>query len=472
MLVGYLAGYRGTADALLSRIRELESLDYPTPLSRTLLLVLKGAVIESAKVVDSLTADAGEIDENAVIRHGQLLSWIHTLVHLVSTSVGNDVPRWAIQPMKSEIEKFLKSDVDIIIVGGNEGGNFAYDYRLDRVNGILSHALGSDVADKLTAQLPRHMAVFHFPFGERDNVLAHGAFFHEVGHQIDIAILGISERVAREFVTENDGEIRARIREIANALFESAFGKAEGEQKSIGDEQSELLLEQLVKSVQGALVNWAREFCADLLATRILGPAYAMVVVTSPALLSNLHHHSNSHPATLLRLKLILQLLASTKAGDFFTDCSQALETAGINELLKTWRTRCTGQPDEAFKWHQPVAVIGAEQLHPMTMALADSLGAKLLEAVVDATTGHDYYTPTQLNADVAEVLPALESWLTINERIEYKTRTHTPNGIGTIFNVGIACYLRQKTEEARTRLSRLLRKSIELSQIQRQLQA
>ncbi len=471
-LKGYILGYKGTVAALGSRIRELETRDYPTELSRSLLRTLLGAIQASEKVVDSLAADAEEkVARSTVVRHGQLLSLIHQLTHLVSTSIGDDVPRWAIQPMKYEVSKYIKESVDILMVGGDEGGNFAYDYRLDHLRTILASALGDTVAGEITSQLPTHMAVFHFPFGERDNVLAHGAFFHEVAHQIDIGIRGISERVVQRYLQENDTQIREAVRLQSEPLLRQFFGGAsnEGDQRSIDDEQSEILLETITKTVQNVMVQWSKEFCADLLATRILGPAYAIVVVISPALLANLRHHSPSHPSTLLRLKVILDLLGSAEAGDFFTASKSALERAGMLELLERWRAQCSSAKHFKMRWHRSLELVTPE-LHESIVQFGLLLSARMLEAVVEETQDQQYYSPSQFDKDMQQVLPLLEDWITINERIDYKKRVHTPNAVSTIYNVGFAKYLQEDTSDGRARIAQLLRKSIELSQVQQVL--
>lgn len=470
VITGYVTGFRGTAEALSFRIQELETRDYPTALSKQLLHVLGKAIQESQRVVEELVAQDDASTEGTVMRHGALLSWFHQIVHLISSSVGNDVPRWAIQPMKYEIAKYLKSEVDILIVGGQEGGNFAYDYRLDRLESVLRAAYGP-MGVGLAQSLPKHMAVFHFPFGERDNVLAHGAFFHEVGHQIDIGIRGISLRVGQAFLAEKDAEIRIKVREYSKDLIERIFGKSEGEQATIENERAELLLEEITNRIQAVLLNWAREFCADLIASRILGPAYAMVVVISPALLQNLRLHAPTHPATIVRLRLILDLLASADAGDYFAECDTALEKAGVRRLLHEWRKRCKDAANEpALKWSEPIHVAATEHVTALTVSLADELGTRILDAVIAETTDQGYYTPQQYTSDIDSVLPTLDSGITINESVNYETREHRGNEIATIFNVGVAEYLAQKSTSDRAKLNKLLRKSIELSQIQLRL--
>jgi hypothetical protein len=476
VLNGYVAGYRGTAESLLARIAELELRDYPTELSRALLSVLRGAIEASARVVDELAAEGEEEAEAAVVRHSQLLGYIHWLVHLVSNSVGSDVPRWAIQPMKHEVSRYIQQSADILIVGSDAGGNFAYDYRIEGLKRILTQALDKETADGLTRDLPEHMAVFHFPFAERDNVLAHGAFFHEVGHQIDIAILGLSQRVVQQFLTEKDAEIRERIWKAVGPSLQHAFGRAVGtprvgEQRTFEDDQADVLVEQSVKHVQQVMVYWSREFCADLIATRILGPAYAMVIAISPTLLGALRAHAATHPATLLRLRLVLSLLSDSRTGNFFDDCAEAMTEAGIRELLLQWRDRCAGEDTTSFKWPRR-EIGGPNEVNAVAAALGEELADRVCSAVIRETQDQGYYTPDRYTENIRELMPVLNSWIPINEEIDYAKRKHRPSDMPTIFNVGVACYLRQDSAEGRARIRRLLQKSIELSEVQRVLQS
>ena len=460
---GYLTGYRNTVSALLARIRELESREYPTALSAALLGTLKGAVLLSSELVEGKHDTAAADLEKIVVLHSALLAYIHELVHLVSRSIGDDVPRWAIAPMKAEIARYLSQSADIMMVGSDEGGNFAYDYRLDGLKGVLTRAFGSKQAEVLTQSLPAQMAVFHFPFGERDNVVAHAAFFHEVGHQIDIGIRGISERVTKDFLTSHDGSIRSAASTLVNTLPGIKANEEEGE-------SVEILVEDVAKAVQSTLWQWAREFCADSLATRILGPVYLVTAVISPAMLSSLERHAPSHPATLLRLRSMLQLLADKEAGDFLGSCAQALQSAGIRDLLDGWRQRSEAADFSKMKW--------LVALHPLALPNSDlpsatamwgwELSQAIIRAVASETAQQEYYSPKQYDEDMKDVLPTLQRWITINERINYSTREHRVNSVATIYNVGVSRYLDEPSSVGRNRLNDLLRKSIELSQIHR----
>jgi hypothetical protein len=353
-------------------------------------------------------------------------------------------------------------------VGANQGGNFAYDYSLDELTQVLSAVFGTEAAAKLTAELPKNMAVFHFPYGERDNVLLHTAFFHEIGHQLDLAILGISNRVVSEYLSKKDNELRESLGKALEPVLRDTFGGVERAQHSLDDENAALIREELTKQVQLVLWTWSREFCADLIATRILGPAYALVIVTSPTLLDNLTVHAPSHPATLMRLRKILELLSNPDAGDFLGTCGHALTTAGIGKLLEEWKARCAAADYGALKW-QPRLPLASKDIPSLAVRFADELANQILAEVIRATA-ESAYQPEDYRADVANLLPKLESGITINEQINHAARTHTPSGIASVLNVGWACFLKDNSVAGRARLSGLIRKSVETSHIQRAL--
>src|SRR5690606_32588227 len=112
MINGYLVGLLNATSALNQRIRELKSREYPTQLSKKLLDVIEGAVdilsnrFEQAHSAARLGGE--DIRWTSIQRSGQLLRYLHELVHLVAVSAGNEVPRWAIRPMKYETLRLLE----------------------------------------------------------------------------------------------------------------------------------------------------------------------------------------------------------------------------------------------------------------------------------------------------------------------------------------------------------------------------
>lgn len=486
VLSGYTLGVRNAALAFRARLHELKSKEYPTQLSIQLLEVLDNAIEATVKRIDYLDEQHRDRDEaeipNSVLRCGQLLSWIHRMVHLIASSAASDVPRWAIRPMKYEMKKYISAErgvvssgngriLDVMIVGQEWGGNFAYDYRLDPLEDTLKEALGKEVAKELTKDLPFYKVVFHFPYGERDNVLAHGAFFHEVGHQIDRALLRVSESIVSQYLTENAERISEKVRNAIVAEMGNIFGKRPGDgQRTLEDAQLDLVVQQQISEVWGILVNWAGEFCADAFATRALGPAYAIIVVTLPGLLDSLNTHSVSHPSSLLRIEMIMKLLSDKRSGDFFEECSEALQEAGVWDLLEAWKLRSEKAATKGHSWSSGGINDKVKQLIALE---GRELGLLVLKAVIERTTEEDrypYYSPEQYNQDIEFVLPLLREGIPINERIDIEGKQHSSNDVATIYNVGTACYVGGTSEEVKSQLSRLLRKSIEMSQIQRLL--
>jgi hypothetical protein len=161
----YLLGYQNTANSLLMRIAELQSYEYPTSLSLDLLGILDKAVKESKKIVKRLSDQNSNRLETTISLHSQFLLEIHNYVHLIGSSTGVSVPRWSVEPLKAEVKKYIGDEnIDILVVGSNEGGNFAYDYSLDNLPQMLEDVFGSKIAKEiLSDKIPKHTAIFHFP---------------------------------------------------------------------------------------------------------------------------------------------------------------------------------------------------------------------------------------------------------------------------------------------------------------------
>ncbi len=156
----------------------------------------------------------------------------------------------------------------------------------------LVNFLNLDVKEGFDEDLkahPERFLLFTFPRAEGRNVLFHPMLLHEFGHAIDLK------------------------RELCQKVWDKL---------KLPDETS--------KDEKRNLVSWIREFLADLLATRLGGPCFALALHRLSVVAKVLDDNSKTHPATRTRLAVILEHL-TLKGMDYFeeSDHSAVVQTLG-----------------------------------------------------------------------------------------------------------------------------------------------
>ena len=148
--------------------------------------------------------------------------------------------------------------------------------------------------DGFTNELSTHpdqFLLFTFPRAEGRNILFHPMLLHEFGHGIDFK-QNLVQRVWSEVVVPANTDV--------------------SQKKVIG--------------------NWLREFVADLLATRLGGPCFALALHEVSVIAKVLDYNSDMHPASRTRLALVMEHLDRLK----YPKDGAAHAVLG---LLNSWRT-------------------------------------------------------------------------------------------------------------------------------------
>jgi hypothetical protein len=441
LLHTYMTGLETTLSTLLSRLRELETKEYPTRVSKQLLTVLgeginayKNILVEAT---DQLEDAPMEYIETYFDAGRRFLEFLHVILHKIASSGSNEVPKWMIEPLKSELKKHIGSNLDIIMVAGSVGHNFFYESNLDKDLRELFGLVFKD-PESLLKSLPKNISIFHFPSGEKDNVIAHIAFFHEIAHEIDQLKLKISEEIFSESI------------------------KSEKE-KSPRKEEPKKGKHDLHASHKEIIASWSREFTADLIATRILGPAYAIALLLTPGILGRMRIHAVTHPAMLLRLKFVFELLNSFGFRDSLDHLAATQGFEKFSKLYEHWNKEVSEAQYESMPWKNGKE--GGFKSEKMVQ-IGHKIGEEVLKKVVNLGEIETCYISKDLIRDMENQYDLLSQFIPINESINITNRTRHPNSIVTIYNVGVLYYLNTNSSEKKIKVQKILRKSIELSQI------
>jgi hypothetical protein len=294
-----------------------------------------------------------------------------------------------------------------------------------QIRGVLQQA--ADFIDvrleDLAHPLGEGLVVLSYPAAERNNVMLHGIFLHELGHHITYRI-GIMHRVMETHPDQPDG--------------------------------------------QGIDVEaWIWEFAADLAALRIVGPAYAFGIYQSMLSTEVLETYRETHPPSYWRMTVLLDVLA---AEGFLAAMPPALRAHvdGWRPDLASAGERCEANLREE----------GTEELfHFVRQILPD-----LIEAVRSSIPAG--FVSIQYEHECEVLLTQLKAFVPLNEWYDADTGHWVPASLAAILNTGWMFMLAEveeffteigatdqgERERLRHRIFELIAKSVEFAQIQKDI--
>jgi len=205
--------------------------------------------------------------------------------------------------------------------------------------------------------------------------------------------------------------------------------------------------------------NWLREVIADILAARVLGPAYFFALVEYFAHVAAENASSSTHPAMAIRLNLVMEELG----------CAGYLEPEGptkIREVLLVVKQRIDDEVKKTV--HSDHAHVAYETTKGQLSLVQTKLRALTTAIAYDASK----YTE--------EVPPAIALLLKGIAPIEKLTAAgdYRPNGVVSIVNAGWEVYKTRNPEfralfadrvsefQALSNLNQLLLKAVEASEV------
>lgn len=282
---GFREAVQDRIGSLVERVGELKQKQYPTPASKLLLEMVNSILVQIPKQLDSYDPRfaqlPGAAGQRASGRLTHLLSHLHEFMFILNETSRAKTPAALISSLRDTVRTQTGSDVELLIRPDRQG--LRYRYRpLDKhiLEWLTEAAEFIDVSvEDLAAPLGDGVVVLSYPAAERNNVILHCIFLHELGHHITDRN-GVLDRVlAVVALPELDGE------------DPNAFGKV--------------------------CENWIWEFAADLAAVRLAGPAYAFGIYQSMLATEVLDTHTLTHPASWWRMRVLLDVL---RAEGFFEE--------------------------------------------------------------------------------------------------------------------------------------------------------
>ncbi len=210
-----------------------------------------------------------------------------------------------VEPIKEFIQKFEPSFA--LILRSYSQDNYKID-ALKNLYELYVNILSHYVPDEYRVfKTPKWFVFLSFPRIHSRDVLRHIiTVSHEMLHLRDY-VLGITSDLLNEIQISSD-DIQPLVKEIRTALVPTERPLLPP--LIMGEIYSPYEIERRTKEVCSEILkSWLREIVADLLATRIFGPAYFFSLAHLSLSLGTMDQHSESHPSSRLRLRMMLEVL-------------------------------------------------------------------------------------------------------------------------------------------------------------------
>jgi hypothetical protein len=425
---GFKEAVRDRISSLRYRVIELEQKDYPTPASRNLLGVIRTILERIPAQLDRYEprfASAPEAGRRTGERLANLLSHLHSLIFIVNETSRAKTPAALISSLRETAREYTGSTVDLLIRPDSQGVQYGYI----AMNVHLAKVLGgaADFIDvpreELLQPLGEGPVVLSYPAAERNNVMLHGIFLHELGHHITHR-LGIVDRVM----------------------------EAHADVPSSSD-----------ISVQA----WIWEFAADLAALRIVGPAYVFGIYQSMLSTEVLHTVREKHPPSYWRIYVLLKVLKREGFLDVMPEPLRIHISEWRRDLVPAQR-RCRANLRDN----------GAADVFKFVRRVLPDLIEGVRSAMPPGFEAGQYLSECQV------LLTQLKAFVPLNEWYDKANDSWVPSSLAAILNTGWMFVLSEldqffseikaedpdERERLRHRIFDLIAKSVEFAQIQKDI--
>jgi hypothetical protein len=428
---GFREAVRDRISSLLDRVDELKQKQYPTPGSSALLKAVESILKEIPPKLDAYDERFAAVQGKSRRSHGhlsQLLSSLHELMFIINETSRAKTPAALISSLRSTVRAQTGTRVELLIRPDSQGIRYAYEDLGKWIRQVLRET--GDFVDAPDEGFPASLAdgvvVLSYPAAERNNVILHGIFLHEIGHHITERA-GVLQRITGAFPMEQ---------------WPTEWG------------------------------NWIWEFAADLAAIRLAGPAYLFGIYQSMLATEVLDLASDTHPPPWLRVRLMIDELREAR---FFEEgCAPPAVLAQIEK----WKEDLSAA--EALSRAEFLENPSTGEFFAKIEEVLPHVAADVRTAMPDAFTADMYRCECpKLGAQLRQLMP-------LNEWYDPDTDSWPIASFAGILNTGWNFVIgeldglyaevnvdnRAEQEQLRRRVFDLIAKSVEFAQLRRDVEA
>jgi dCTP deaminase len=431
------------ADTLASSIKEFETFQFSSPSAKCLLGIFRDVtqslLDELFKLKDEFLSPTGSLRRQGLESQarilGQNVGELYALLRLIEASRVERSQVGTAIPLELLVRDCVgEQDKAISIVRPQWKYNYKYLNAVEELKGLTP-------AEEIFKRSPPYFAVFSYPGLERGNTLSLVLLAHEIGHLMDDIhdISGTSTNVGSRIVLE-----RCRFDEKSVQKLVSLRAKIELPQVMdvlkvlpISTHENNTLVDMCIK--------WVREFTADILAIRLLGPSYFFALAEVCASVVDIDDQVENYPPPRLRLQLILREMEDSRGGLGYRDrLARMAEGSGgyrdlqakVDEYISVWkRTIDTPAKTEGKTPEEELESSRGEIVKAAIWNYLEEVTTK----VRNILTGEKAY---KLPQDIFTLVRFLESKIPPTQRRVQHEAWLSPIGIKDILNAGWICKL------------------------------
>ncbi len=227
-------------------------------------------------------------------RLGQFIDFLHYYVQYVHESGIRNV-HWGMYESFRELTRRYFPHAFALILKPQWEYNYSYEEIKGRLSGIVDSIRDLGIRAEQYFNVP--IIVVSFPIAEKDHILLNCMLAHEIGHFIN-ATNGISAKIS--FKRPEESKINA----IAQR-FPRFFLEPGGDEVTLAPY---LYVSQVFERIVTLTRSWIRELTVDVIALRMLGPAYFFALLEFLST-NDFDRHTNAHPAPYVRIGFLLKAL-------------------------------------------------------------------------------------------------------------------------------------------------------------------
>ena len=198
--------------------------------------------------------------------------------------------------------------------------NFKYINIINFIKDILTEDIISD-ENNPNNKLPEIFGIVSFPGLDQNDVLAQVMLAHEIGHLLDEA-----RNISKIYSYED--KVVASCKIPSDKIDEIVENRMKGEFNNTPELWAHFIRNSLevyeTNNIKDWIIRWIKEFTADIIAVRLIGPAFFLALTRFATSLISIDDIVENYPPIRIRLQKVIEEMENEEAGlgyiKFFED--------------------------------------------------------------------------------------------------------------------------------------------------------